>query len=92
MHGRRFVSMEDYFNRGHQPDLPSALSVRCTVTDDRTGRMALLWSTRKDAAYLTEAPLAYWEPYLNEGAISGAWVWWAGSVGWAGWVVTSDSL
>lgn len=70
---RRFASMEDYFARGHLPEFSTALCVRVTVTDDRTGRMALLWSTKKDAAYLTEAPLAYWEPYLTDGAISGAW-------------------
>jgi hypothetical protein len=67
---RRFASMEDYFGRGHLPEFGAALSVRVTVTDERTGRMALLWSTRKDAAYLTEAPLAYWEPFLPEGSIS----------------------
>lgn len=47
---------------------------RCSTLHNHTaGRMALLWSTKKDAAYLTEAPLAYWEPYLSEGAISGKW-------------------
>lgn len=35
---RRFNNMEDYFSRGHLPDFPSALSVRVTVTDERTGR------------------------------------------------------
>ena len=66
--------MEDYFARGHLPEFDTSLCVRVTVTDDRTGRMALLWSTKKDSAYLTEAPLAYWEPYLTEGAISGGWM------------------
>lgn len=67
---RRFTSMEDFFSRGHLPEFEAALAVRVTVTDERTGRMALLWSTKKDSAYLTEAPLAYWEPYLLEGSIS----------------------
>jgi len=58
--------MEDYFSRGHLPEFNSQLCVRVMVTEERTGRMALLWSTRKDAAYLTEAPLTYWEPFLPE--------------------------
>ncbi len=67
---RRFNNMEDFFSQSHLPEFNSALSVRVTVTDERTGRMALLWSTKKDSAYLTEAPLAYWEPFLREGSIS----------------------
>lgn len=34
---RRFASMDDFFSRCHQPELPSSLCVRVTVTDDRTG-------------------------------------------------------
>lgn len=63
---RRFTSMEDFFSRSHMPEFESQLCVRVMVTEERTGRMALLWSTRKDAAYLTEAPLTYWEPFLPE--------------------------
>lgn len=58
--------MEDFFSRSHLPEFESQLCVRVMVTEERTGRMALLWSTRKDAAYLTEAPLTYWEPFLPE--------------------------
>jgi hypothetical protein len=43
----RFASVTDYFTDGHDPTYPAALNVRVMASDERTGRMALVYASNK---------------------------------------------
>lgn len=45
--GGNFAGIEELFQEGDQPEYPVSLTVRVTARDERTGRMALLFSSNK---------------------------------------------
>jgi hypothetical protein len=47
----------------HSDEFASSLCVRVTVTDERTGRMALLWEV-SNVKRVVKLPNQYWEAFL----------------------------
>jgi hypothetical protein len=59
-----FASVEDYFRRVHEDELPQCLRMRVVVTDGWTGRQALLWDSGNEHSLHVGAPNAYWQGFL----------------------------
>lgn len=51
----RFTDIVDYFTRQHEPSLPSALCIRTVLKCRRSGRIALLWESRKETTFRVES-------------------------------------
>jgi hypothetical protein len=51
----RFATMQHYFDRAHDTDLPCAVCIRAVVSDTRTGRQALLFESGKERMFFVRS-------------------------------------
>ena len=65
----RFVSMEEYFRRSHEAEMPASICVRVMVTEKETGRKALVFESIK-GSWRTQEPPADVRPFVTEGSFS----------------------
>jgi hypothetical protein len=66
----RLDTVQQVFTRNHEADSRSCISVRALMTDERTGRRALLWALSGAARFVTAAPSDYWQNFLPDGSIA----------------------